>query len=215
MDIDHFAFFKMGLETFWAVAKAEPLLTIAIVVMAAAIELIPFIKRNKSSSKKKNGKARSRNKKKVSAKTSSSKRTRKHNHLRSDDTIINSKLEDLSWREFEKLCFLYFKSKGMNPRETSEGADGGVDLIIYDKDAGGNVAVQIKHYMGSGNKIEVEKIRELHAARQNYNCLFTMFISTSRFTQPALQQADIYKMDTKDIDWVNNNIVKWQRNKQK
>ncbi|MFC5613717.1 restriction endonuclease [Metabacillus niabensis] len=47
--------------------------------------------------------------------------------------MIKSKLEDLTWREFERLCYLYFKSKGYKASETSDGADGGIDLIIYNK----------------------------------------------------------------------------------
>src|SRR5699024_198249 len=50
------------------------------------------------------------------------------NRLRKDTEILATKLEDMSWREFERLCFLYFQANGYTPRETGEGADGGVDL---------------------------------------------------------------------------------------
>ncbi len=37
-----------------------------------------------------------------------------------------------------------------------------------------------------------------------------MFITSSTFTKDALLQADIFKIECKDIHWINNNIVKWQ-----
>lgn len=132
------------------------------------------------------------------------------NRLRVDSEIINSNLEGLSWREFERLCFLYFKAKGYKPQETAEGADGGVDLIIYNRYHKAKEAIQIKHYIHSGNQITVKEIRELHSAKRNHNCPLSTFISTSRFTKTALKQADQYKMECRDIHWVNNKIVKWQ-----
>ncbi|WP_174880955.1 restriction endonuclease, partial [Metabacillus niabensis] len=124
-------------------------------------------------------------------------------------TIIKSKLEELSWREFERLCYLYFKSKGYTS-ETPEGADGGVDLVVYNKHHKANEAIQIKHYLASGNRITVKEIRELSTAKRNHKCPLAMFITTSSFTKDALLQADKFSIECKDIHWVNNNIVKWQ-----
>ena len=145
--------------------------------------------------------------------TSKSKRTT--NKLREDRIILASSLKDLSWREFERLCFLYFKAKGYKPRETKGGADGGVDLIIYNRKNGSDEAVQIKHYINSGNNITVEKIRELNSAKRNHKCVLTRFITTSRYTKEALKQADMYNMICHDINWVEDKIVKWQKQERK
>ncbi|MGD6831862.1 restriction endonuclease [Sutcliffiella halmapala] len=136
------------------------------------------------------------------------------NRLREDKDIIASRLEDLSWREFERLCFLYFKARGYKPRETGEGADGGVDLIIYNRHHKAE-AIQIKHYISSGNQITVEKIRELNSAKRNHKCVLSRFITTSGYTKDALKQADDYKMICHDLNWVQNKIVKWQEQEQK
>lgn len=138
------------------------------------------------------------------------------NRLREDKDIIASSLEDLSWREFERLCFLYFKARGYRPRETGEGADGGVDLIIYNRHHKAEEAIQIKHYINSGNQITVERIRDLNSAKRNHKCVLSRFITTSGYTKDALKQADDYKMVCHDLNWVKNKIVKWQsRNRRK
>lgn len=133
------------------------------------------------------------------------------NKLRDDSLIIQSPLNQLSWREFERLCFLYFKAKGYSPLETSNGADGGVDLIIYNKHHKTHEAIQIKHYISSGNQITVKEIRELNSAKRNHNCILARFITSSTYSMPALREADKYKIECHDINWVKNNIVKWQR----
>ncbi|MBU9723820.1 MULTISPECIES: restriction endonuclease [Bacillaceae] len=132
------------------------------------------------------------------------------NRLREDKEIIKDTLENLSWREFERLCFLYFKARGYKPKETSEGADGGVDLIIYNPKDKAYEAVQIKHYIHSGNQITVKEIRELNSAKRNHKCALSKFITTTRYTNEALKQADVFNVDCHNIDWVRNNIVKWQ-----
>ena len=132
------------------------------------------------------------------------------NLLRSDKEIIFSSLDNLSWREFERLCFLYFKGRGYKPNETSEGADGGVDLVIYNPTHKTNEAVQIKHYLHSGQQITVKEIRELNSAKRNHNCILSMFITTSTYTKDALKQADQFKMDCHDYHWVVSKIGKWQ-----
>ncbi|OIJ22032.1 hypothetical protein BKP45_04970 [Anaerobacillus alkalidiazotrophicus] len=160
--------------------------------------------------KKKSSKSRTANAKKTSGNSKKTKTpTKAHNLLRSENEILTLPFNELSWREFERLCYLYYKAKGFKPRETSEGADGGVDLIIFSKEHNANVAVQIKHYKG-GKPIGVEPIRELNSAKRNHNCSLADFITTSSFTNAALLQADKFKIDTHDKNWVENNILKWR-----
>ncbi|TRM08776.1 restriction endonuclease [Lentibacillus cibarius] len=138
-----------------------------------------------------------------------------HNRLLSDKEILPLPLEKLSWHEFERLCYLYYKSKGYKPQETSEGADGGVDLIIYNRYHQSYVAIQIKHYIRSNNQITVKEIRELHASRKNHECTLADFITTSSFTKDAAIEADKFNIKTRDINWVRNKIDKWRFNQKK
>lgn len=130
-----------------------------------------------------------------------------HNRLLPDDEILKLPVEQLSWREFERLCYLYFKDKGYNPRETKEGADGGVDLIIYDHEHKSDVAIQIKHVK---RQITVKDIRELNSAKRNHNCMLAKFITTSTFTKSALIEADKFNVDTHSNNWIQYNIDKWR-----
>lgn len=134
-----------------------------------------------------------------------------HNRLLPEEKILTLPLEKISWREFERLCFLYYKAKGYKPRETSSGADGGIDLIIYNRHHMTEVAIQIKHYINSGNQIDVKLIRELDSAKKNHRCIMADFITTSTFTNPALVEADDRKIETRDINWVRSNIEPWRR----
>ncbi|RFA32239.1 hypothetical protein CAI16_18610 [Virgibacillus dokdonensis] len=131
--------------------------------------------------------------------------------LRSDKEIIESPLEELSWREFERICYLYFKARGYKPRQTANGADGGVDLIIYNRHHQANEAVQIKHYLLSNNQITVREMRELNSAKRNYNCVLARFITSSGYTRQALMEADKYKIRCDHIDWVRSRIEKWRK----
>lgn len=132
-----------------------------------------------------------------------------HNKLRSEKEILTLPLEELSWREFERLCFLYYKAKGYQPKETSEGADGGVDLIIYNKYHSANEAIQIKHRK-TRNQVTVKEIRELAAAKRNHKCTLARFITTSSYTNNAQVEADKYKIETHDLVWVTNKILTWR-----
>ncbi|RKL66485.1 restriction endonuclease [Salipaludibacillus neizhouensis] len=134
----------------------------------------------------------------------------KSNRLLPDKELINISLGELSWREFERLCFLYFKAMGYKPRETRQGADGGVDLIIYNRYHKADEAIQIKHYIHSKNQITIKTIRELNSAKRNHNCILSRFITSSTYTKKALKQADDLKMTCNDITWVTNKLVKWQ-----
>lgn len=199
-------FLFTGLFLYWMVFKSNNIYIFFVIVLATPIiERVIFAFLPKTKSKK------STNKRQVKRGNTNI----KSNRLREDQEIIASRLEDLSWREFERLCFLYFKAKGYKPRETGEGADGGVDLIICNRHYKAEEAIQIKHYINSGNPITVEKIRELNSAKRNHKCLLSRFITTSSFTKDALKQADNFNMVCHDITWVKNKIVKWQEQEQK
>lgn len=137
------------------------------------------------------------------------------NRLLPDDEILKLQLDEMSWREFEQLCYMYYKSKGYKPRLTKDGADGGVDLIYYSPYHKAEVAVQIKHRIGSGNQIEAKLIRELVAAKRNHNCILAEFITTSGYSNTALAEAGDRKIQCHDLSWVENKIIKWKNEEAK
>lgn len=96
-------------------------------------------------------------------------------------------------------------------RKASGGADGGVDLILFNRTHNTNEAVQIKHYQASGRAITVKEIRELNSAKRNHNCALARFIATSTFTNPALVEADKFHIECHNKDWAKNRVEKWQK----
>lgn len=154
--------------------------------------------------KKKGNKSSSNKKKKINP---SSKIP--HNRLLSDYEILHLDLKNISAAELERLCYLYYKSKGYKAELTKKGADGGIDLTYYHP-KNGKTAVQVKHYMHSKNQITVEKIRELDSAKKNYGCIFSEFITTSSFTKNAKEEAP-RSMELNDINWFNIYVIPWMK----
>lgn len=134
--------------------------------------------------------------------------TKQNNLLRSDQEILTLPFKELSWREFERLCFLYYKAKGFKVSETSEGADGGVDLIYFHPEHNARVAVQIKHY--SNKPIGVNEIRNLDSSKKNHNCPLAEFITTTTYTQPAKNEANAKRIEWHDKNWVELKLLKWR-----
>lgn len=131
------------------------------------------------------------------------KKTNTSNKIRSEKHLLTLPLKELNWREFERLCYLYYKSKGMNPRETKSGADGGVDLLVYSKENKQDIAIQIKHWK---NKVTVKEIRELNSSKRNYNCILADFITSSEYTEAALREAKKLRIET----YTAGHILHWR-----
>lgn len=131
------------------------------------------------------------------------------NLLRSEKEIMTLPLEELTWREFEELIYLYYKAKGYKPRRTANGADEGVDLVIFNRYHNCHIAVQIKHYK-SGQPISVERIRELDSAKKNHGCIMAEMITSSRYTKPALVEADRRRIVCRDKEWVTSKLLPWR-----
>lgn len=131
------------------------------------------------------------------------------NRMRSEQEIMTLPLEWLSGDEFEELCYFYFKAKRYKPRKTPKGADGGVDLIIFNRYHNTDIAIQIKHHK-KGKKVDVTLIRELDSAKKNYGCVLAEMITSSRFTKPALVEADKRHIVCRGEEWVNNKLLPWR-----
>jgi restriction system protein len=113
---------------------------------------------------------------------------------RSDEVILSSSLDDMSGSEFERLLALYFRDKGYTVKEVGVGGnDGGVDLVIIDK-RGEKTAVQAKCY-ADHNKVSVQTVRELVAAKRNHNCILSLLITTSDLTAQAKKEAEQFKVE--------------------
>lgn len=137
---------------------------------------------------------RRRKKKKPSKNNARTGSRRSSNEVRSDETILSSRLEDLSGAEFERLLALYFRDQGYTVKEVGVGGrDGGVDLVITDR-RGEKTAVQAKCY-ADHNMVQVMTVRELVGAKRNHDCILSLLITTSDLTAPAKKEAEQFKVD--------------------
>ncbi|MCU6708748.1 restriction endonuclease [Paenibacillus sp. J5C_2022] len=176
------------------------------VIISEIIGLIWLRKRRLAKSKRKSG-ANSRRPSQAAHRTSK--------ETRSDENILASQLENLSGAEFERLLALYFRDQGYKVKEVGIGGnDGGVDLVIIDQ-RGEKTAVQAKCYSES-NKVPVQTIRELVAAKRNHDCILSLLITTSDLTSPAKAEAEKFKVDYWHGAIVEQKLKawgKWQPNK--
>lgn len=185
--------------------------TLAAIIIPNALAQILIVALPKRKQSKKKTAPKKAGKKKPTAKSSKVPTTR----LLPDKQILKMPLEKMSGSEFERLCYMYYKAKGYRPKETGKGADGGVDLLIYQREHKTYEAVQIKHYINSGRQITVEPIRMLHAAKQNKGCQLARFITTTTYTKDAMLQADQFYIETHGIEWVRRKIDTWRKEQAK
>ncbi|WP_017473340.1 restriction endonuclease [Amphibacillus jilinensis] len=197
-----FFYFTQGLSFYFLIA-------VLIAPNILAQILIAILPKNKKTKRK------TTSKKAIKKKPSATKNKVPTTRLLPDKQILKMPLEKMSGHEFERLCFLYYKAKGYKPKETGKGADGGVDLLIYQRQHKTYEAVQIKHYLNSGNQITVKEIRELNSAKLNHDCVIARFITTTTYTKDAMLQADKYKIETHGIEWVRSKVDTWRKEQAK
>lgn len=96
-------------------------------------------------------------------------------------------LNALEWKRFEELCAAYFTEVGVKNELTSLGADGGVDIRLYENNsATPTCLVQCKSYSKLvGVKLIREFIGVMHLEKVNKGT----FITTSKFNDAAVSAA--------------------------
>ncbi|GEM05623.1 hypothetical protein HMI01_26110 [Halolactibacillus miurensis] len=182
-------------------------LAISFIVGESVKAMIPTKKTKRKTTKKKTTN-KAATKKTTNKKATNNAPKKGHNQLRGKKEILTLPFDQLTWREFERLCFYYFEAKGQKPKETGEGADGGIDLIIWNKEDNGHEAVQIKKY--TKQQVDVRIIRELNTAKKNHKCMLARLITTSDISLAAMREADDNRIATNDKTWVQNKLLTWR-----
>ena len=109
-------------------------------------------------------------------------------------------INTLDWKVFETLCSQYFDAKGLRNNETSLGADGGVDLIIYENDTAKPTAIaQCKKW---SNPIKVGALREFYGVMSQYHVAKGYFFTTNEFYKTAIKFAE-----ENNIDLINGALL--------
>jgi restriction system protein len=97
-------------------------------------------------------------------------------------------INSLDWKVFEKLCSEYFNAVGINNRETSLGADGGIDLVLYENGTDKPSAiVQCKKW---SNQIGIKLLREFSGVMHHEKVSKGYYFTTSTFNRAAIEFAN-------------------------
>ena len=94
----------------------------------------------------------------------------------------------IEWRRFEAVCEKLFGQAGFETKSQSHGADGGVDIWLYSRNATGPAAVvQCKHWQGKA--VGVKEMREFFGVMASHKLTRGVYATTSTYTADAQQFA--------------------------
>ena len=113
----------------------------------------------------------------------------------------------IEWRRFEAVCEKLFAQAGFETRSQSHGADGGVDIWLYRRNAEGPVAVvQCKHWQGK--QVGVRELREFFGVMTAKGLKRGTYATTSTYTSDAQQFAKDNHINTLDASDLLSMIAK-------
>lgn len=131
----------------------------------------------------------------------------------SEKELLNVNINSLSGDDFERLCFMYFKDKGYNPKIIGRSGDHGVDLVMKDPKDGLQIAVQCKRW--KDQKVGNADIIKLEGGKRFYKCPKALFITTTNYTDKAREYAEQCKVELWNSLVVEDKIGKWRAEKAK
>lgn len=122
-------------------------------------------------------------------------------------------INSLDWKVFESLCSKYFNAIGINNQETSMGADGGIDLVLYEHDEENPSAiVQCKKW---SNQIGVKLLREFSGVMHHEKVSKGYYFTTSTFNRAAIEFASGNSIELVDGLSLINLLKRLETGKQK
>lgn len=93
-------------------------------------------------------------------------------------------LKTLEWKQYENVCMEFLRIKNNNAAVTTIGADGGIDIKIKDKNG---ITIAIAQCKAWSRPIGVSLIRELYGVMASENVKHGVFLTTSIFSQDAIE----------------------------
>ena len=94
-------------------------------------------------------------------------------------------LNDLEWKRFEEVVSDYYRMTGYRSEVTRMGADGGVDVLLYQNDLETPaILIQCKSW---SKKVGVNAVRELYGVMAADQVGYGIFATTSDYTNEARQ----------------------------
>lgn len=127
------------------------------------------------------------------------------------DKVIKS-INSMNGSQFEDFIGFIFKELGYKVQQTPKTRDGGKDLILKTKE--GKIYVEVKRY-ASKNLISSPLVLKLIGSAVSDGVNNCIFLTTSKYTNDAIELADNSKVKIKliDIDGVVDMIKKCNSNR--
>jgi restriction system protein len=107
-------------------------------------------------------------------------------------------LQNIEWKRFEDLCAAFYKEKGIRCETTPLGADGGVDIRLF-QDANTPQATAVVQCKAWGEKqVGVKPIRELLGVMTHEKIGKSFFMAPGGFTDDAREFAQANRITLLD-----------------
>jgi len=112
--------------------------------------------------------------------------------LHTDKTPVQAKvdatwsielLHELEWKRFEELATAFYNEKGIKAEATSLGADGGIDIKLYQDDS--DKATAIVQCKAWNNLVGVKQIREFLGVMVHEKIAKGFYMTSNGFTEEA------------------------------
>lgn len=117
----------------------------------------------------------------------------KHTQVIEESTSWSLKLiQDLEWKRFEELSLAYYLEKGIRAETTSSGADGGIDIKLFQDDSGkATTIIQCKAW---STNVGVMQIREFLGVMTHEKVDKGFYMTCCEYTNEAKQIATANKI---------------------
>jgi len=102
-------------------------------------------------------------------------------------TINQQILNEMEWKVFEDVCAAYFSELDYKSETTGLGADGGIDIKIYEKST--SVLKAIAQCKKVNNLVPVKDMREFYGVLRRSNLEMGYFMTSFTFNRHALKFA--------------------------
>lgn len=94
-------------------------------------------------------------------------------------------LDRMEWKRFEDLCCAFYREKGIRAETTRLGADGGIDVHLFQDDTDPSRATAIVQCKAWSRPVGVKEIRELRGVMAHENAEKAFFMAPNGFTDDA------------------------------
>lgn len=98
-------------------------------------------------------------------------------------------IQDIEWKRFEELATAYCRELGVKAEPTSLGADGGIDIKLYEDDSGSPTSIaQCKAW--NSWQVGVQQIREFLGVMTHEKIAKGFYMTSGKYTDAAKEVAE-------------------------